>query len=159
MTRAIIVVCAVVLAGCAATGPVFQAAPEPKEADALIYIYRPSSSWFALGARDAYFYVNEVNVADLSNEGYTWFHVPAGDYTLTQKWPFDATPGAKALNINARWLPKQKYYFRLETAAGYRQYLWRVSEVPADRALIEISSCKYQPAFGVEKLLQKLSIK
>jgi len=148
-----IVVCVVLLSGCVATGPIYQNAPDPKESDALIYIYRPSS--FAGGARDAYFYVNDVNIADISSEGYTWFHVPAGEYVLKQKWPVDVAFG-KTIEAKVKWLPKQKYYYRLSTGAsvgaGTVNFRWQITEINSGQAEAEISVCKLQPSFNINKV-------
>lgn len=152
----------VLLSGCAATGPIYQAAPEPKESDALIYIYRPNS--FALGGRDAYFYVDDVNIVDLSNEGYTWFHLPAGEYSLKQKWPLDVTLGTHTIEIKVKWLPHQKYYYRLNTNVGFGyqigystiKYEWQLTEVPVEQAVGEISTCKLQAASGMQKVIGEL---
>ena len=162
MNKANVVFWALVLSACAASGPIYQAAPEPKETDALVYIYRPSIfNSGGLQTYDASFSVNEVNVVRLSVEGYSWFHIPAGDYKLTQGWS-RLSGGGDKLAINAKWLPRQKYYYRFETYSGYsnlgvNQLRWRVSRVPEDRALAEIVSCKYQQALGVEKLLDQLT--
>ena len=140
---------ALVISGCAATGPIYQAAPEPIETDALVYIYRPGA--FAFSAQDAYFYVDGVNITDLTNEGYTWFHAPAGEHTLKQKW-FGIF--AKTLEKKTNWLPRQTYFYRLEISTGLIVQRWSLSEVPAERARAEIACCKLQPAFGAEKLQQ-----
>src|SRR5262245_2735110 len=98
-------VAALFLAGCAARGAAYQAAPAPAATDALIYIYRASS--FVMGGRTAYFYVEDVNVADLDSEGYTWFHVPAGTYALKQRWPIDVSP--RSLEMQQVWKAGETY--------------------------------------------------
>jgi hypothetical protein len=80
----IVLLGATLLAGCSATGPVYQTAPAPDEGNVLVYLYRPSR--FAMGGQDAHFSVNDVNIASLSTGGYTWFQAPAGDYVLRQTW-------------------------------------------------------------------------
>jgi len=108
-----------------------------------------------MGNRTAYFFVNEVNVADLNNDGYTWFHVPAGEYTLKHTWATWPAMGY-LLEIRTRWLPRSTYYYRLDTSLeGMGKVLYRVSRVPADQAVTEISCCRLQPAVDVDKLLQQ----
>ena len=150
-------VCALSLFGCAVRGPGYIPAPSPAAADVLVYIYRPDN--FALGKRDAYFYVDDVNVADVSANGYTWFHVPAGEYIFQQKWPFDVTLGTRTLTLKVQWLPGRTYFYRLETARHSPKIVWRLSEAPADEANIQIAKCKLQPALGVEKLRERISRK
>jgi hypothetical protein len=156
MKRLCTVLLVLFISGCVATGPLYQAAPEPKASDALIYIYRPGSG--AMGGRTAYFFVNEVSVADLSNDGYTWFHVPAGEYTLKHTWQTWPVMGS-TVQVRTRWLSGNTYFYRLETSGGIGIIQWRLSRVPANEALTEISSCKLQPAFDVDKVLQQATPK
>jgi hypothetical protein len=142
--------------GCAATGLLFRAAPEPGQAESLVYIYRPSS--FFLGGRDAYFYVNDVNVVNLSSAGYTWFHIPAGEYTLRQEWPFDIYLGRSIREIEAKWTLRGKYFYRLRPLAGRDGVSWLLTEVAPEYAIEEISACKLQPPSGIEKLLRQRQI-
>jgi len=144
-----------VLSACSATGPIYQSAPAPSDTDALVYIYRPEGQTLRL--RDSYFYVNGINIADLSPEGYTWFHVPAGSYSIKQSWPADISPWEdKSLVLPATWRPGQTYYYRLYTWGGHPSIMWTFSEVPAETALQEIKYCKLQPAFGIETLKNQL---
>jgi Protein of unknown function (DUF2846) len=156
ITRSLIALtCALILSACAASGPLYEPAPLPAAAGALIYIYRPSG--FALGGRDAYFYIDDVNVVDISNNGYSWLHLPAGEYTLKQKWPFDVTYGLQTLELKVRWLPERTYFYRLETSIRGPSVEWRLREVSSETAITEIQRCKLQPAFGIDKLLQQVS--
>jgi len=149
------------ITSCAASGPLYQDAPKPKENDALIYIYRPSS--WTLGMRDAYFYINDVNIVDLSDNGYTWLHVPTGGYTLKLKWPLDVQLLYEVTEINAKWTPGRRYFYRLNTwHSGYvaaSSQHWQLSEVEEAKALLEIGSCNLQPAFGSQKLLEQINRK
>ena len=162
MVRKLIILCvAALIVGCAATGPAYEEAPLPKGSDVLVYIYRPSN--FTLGGRDAYFYVNDVNVVDLSNNGYTWFHVPAGEYSFKHKWPADITFGKKDIVIPVKWAPRERVYYRLllEYSYGYPNVAisWNVSQVPESQALEEIKNCKLQNSFGVNELLRQINQK
>lgn len=147
------------IAGCAATGPAYVDAPLPKDNDTLVYIYRPDN--WGWNMRDAYFYVNDINIADLSSNGYTWFHVPAGEYSLKQRWPADLTYLMKDIVIPVKWSSLRKYYYRLllHSAYGYKttEYQWEVVEVPEAQALEEIRKCKLQPPLGLQKLIQQIN--
>ena len=144
--------------GCSATGPIYKAAPEPGDNNSLVYIYRQPH--FAYSANDAYFYVNDNNIADLTNDGYTWFHVPSGEYILKQRWPgmLDFS-GKFDIKMKVRWEPRQVYYYRLETRMEPFRNVWRVSAVSPEQALSEIRNRKYQPAVGQQKLLSELKQK
>ena len=68
------------VAACSASGPVYQDAPAAPEGKGIVYIYRPAGGpW---GGRDTHFYIGDANVADLSSNGYTWFYLPEGNYTI-----------------------------------------------------------------------------
>lgn len=137
------------LAGCAATGPAFQPASAPDSGRALIYIYRPGG--FTLGGRDAYFYVNDKNVADLSAEGYTYFYLSPGTYKLTQKWPLDLI-GFRNLELPLVVTPGQTYYYKFtasgEPICGYNRicYAWSMRKMEENTAKNEILIYRYQTA-------------
>lgn len=142
------------LSGCAATGPAFTPAPHPdaNAKQALVYIYR--SDTFAFGGRDAYFYVNGVNVADLSRNGYTWFHAPAGTHQLVQKWPIDVS--RQSLEGKVEWIAGETYYYKLltdsESSHPTLTLRWRLAAVSPGIAEAELRATKYQPAIGASKL-------
>ena len=138
------------LAGCAASGPAYQPAPEPGQGQALVYIFRPLTM-AGYSSRDAYFFVDNQNVANLSNGGYSWVHMPAGEYRLTMRWPPDITLGRdRDVILPARWTAGRKYFYRMDVsskpAAGGTLHQWRIVAVPPDTGEKEIACCKYQPA-------------
>ena len=145
-----------VLSGCAATGQSYTEAPKPKETEALVYIYRVDS--FALGGRDAYFYVDGTNVADLTRNGYTWFHAPAGTHKLAQKWPIDVTFNSK-MELPVTWEPGQTHYYRFIASMGapgsMNLFEWELAQVVEEKAIAEMKNTKLQPAFGAQKLIGK----
>src|SRR5215467_15351547 len=133
--------------GCAASGPVYVDAPPPQEGDALVYIYR-NKSFFA-GATDAHFYVGDTKIADLSQGGYTWFHIRSGSYVLTQKW--GALSMMKDLSLNVRWQAGSTYYYRFEVDGDFyvvaHRITWRLAEVSAAGGHAQAS--RAQPAAGL----------
>ncbi|WP_222616381.1 DUF2846 domain-containing protein [Undibacterium umbellatum] len=171
MKRITILLIAILLTACAAKGPAYQAAKAPENGNALVYIYRINTA--AFGARDAYFYVDNKNIADLSVEGYTWFHVPAGEHKFEQKWPVDTLAGnpvraklqqiftRKANEENANrmtlsegyvnWEAGKTYYYRLATAlpSVYPTLTmqWLLQEVTPEQALPELKKSKLQNSF------------
>ncbi|MFZ6642757.1 DUF2846 domain-containing protein [Undibacterium sp. TC4M20W] len=167
ITRILTLIFSILLTACAASGPIYQAAPPPAENHARVYIYRVNT--FAAGGRDAYFYVDKKNIADLSVEGYTWFHVPAGEHTFRQKWPADIGTSSVAINlwrwsrqgdsdaVNAKnlqegyvnWEAGKTYYYRFHTNTyGLLGMQWILQEVTAEQALPEIKKNKLQASFN-----------
>ena len=147
---------ALVLTGCAATGSAYTQAPQPQGNQSLVYIYRVDT--FALGGRDAYFYVDGTNVADLSRNGYTWFHAPPGDHVLQQKWPIDVSMFQK-IEAPVTWEAGKSYYYRFVTLGGDGRpgtitIRWQLSQVSESQAQQEMTNTKLQPAFGAGKLFQ-----
>ncbi|MES2408574.1 MAG: DUF2846 domain-containing protein [Pseudomonadota bacterium] len=154
LSSLILLIVAFSLAGCAATGPLFQKASPPDHGKALIYIYRPSS--FMLGGRDAYFYINDKNIADVSAQGYTQIYLEPGTYNLKQKWPIDLM-GFKNLELPLIVEPNNTYYFRFYSGAGAAGgcgpqnmvgtcFEWSLQQVSWADAMPEISHCHYQTA-------------
>lgn len=170
MKRFFLLLIAILLTACAATGPAYQAAKAPDNGKALIYIYRVKS--FALGGRDAYFYVDGKNIADLSVEGYTWFHIPAGEHKFEQRWPVDI-PGntnpvtAKIIQLFTKsddgstekrtlqqgyvnWEAGKTYYYRFGTnlvSTSPMKMEWTLQEITAEQALPELKKTKLQSSF------------
>ena len=152
---------AFLLSACAALGPLYVDAPSPKGSDALVHIYRPSNTiWIA---RDAYFYINDVNIVDLSTNGYTWFHIPAGEYILKQKWPPDLTYGKHVLRLPVKLSAQQKVYYRLDSYMDNYGIVmkshWRVIEVSEAQAKEEMKNCKFQSPSGLRKLIELINQK
>lgn len=146
------VLAAALVTGCAASGPVYVDAPPPQEGDALVYIYRNKAS--AAGGMDAHFYVGDTKIADLSQGGYTWFHIRSGSYVLTQKW--GALSLMKDLSLNARWQAGSTYYYRFEVGGDFyvvaHRITWRLAEVSAAEAMPKLSERNLQPAYDLDKI-------
>jgi hypothetical protein len=141
---------AIILTGCAAMGPKFTQAPAPNTDSALVYIYRNNS--LAWGGRDAYFYVDDINIADLSRNGYTFFKVKPGVHKLKQKWPIDLTLGLKKLELSAQWEAGKTYYYEFSTDAMANKIYWTLQLTAESDAIGSIQATRLQPAFGQEKL-------
>jgi hypothetical protein len=135
------------LFGCVATGPLYKDAPPPPEGKALVYIYREQG--VALVGRQTWFYVDDVEVGELDNQGYTWAYVPAGLHTLKQEWPLDITLG-RTTDTTIDLQAGQSYYYKLRTAAsfGYNTVsaAWEIANISPRIGNFEISQYHYQPA-------------
>ncbi len=142
------------LISCAATGPLFTDAPAPSSSEGLIYIYRIPSSAFS--GRDSYFYVNDINVADLSINGYTYFYLPPGNYEIKQKWPIDMPGGS--LNSNLSLSAGETVYFMFGTASNWPRIKWFFGRVDESTGREQIRGIRYQKARGVKQLYRTLNL-
>jgi len=140
------------LTGCA-TGPAYQEAPAAKSGEALVYLFRPSAAVW--GLRDVTIALGGKDVADLGSGGYTWMHVPAGQYVLAQRWPSDLTRDKEPIQLATRWEAGKSYYYRVETWRDGGLIRWRFAELEKDSATAQIKQCRYQQAAGFEKLKGK----
>lgn len=148
-----VLVAASLVAGCAASGPVFTEAPSSPE-KALIYIYRQPG--FALSGQTAGFTLDGKPITELDAGGYSFFHVAPGHYELRQFWPgavpllFDSALEEDVklpLDVTAG----QTRYFRMHvTSSGGTPYntiqiRWHFAEVPDSIGRQEIVQEKFQP--------------
>lgn len=145
------------LTGCAATGPAFQPVANVDPGSGLVYVYRAKT--FALGARAAYFYINDVNVFDLNADGYSWVSLPAGTYKLKQKWAADIW--AKPVEVNLDVRPGETRYLSFETgvcASGYKEIClqWTLRSETAQVGQQAIVDKKFQENFGLTKMQEQL---
>lgn len=108
----------VALAGCSATGPVFQerAAAAGK---ATVYVYRPSS--FVNSGNAPNLFVNDVDYGPLWNEGYIPLSLPPGEISVVLKgdrfkW------GLAPIGTNARVEAGKTYYFRMGNLLDFANY-------------------------------------
>lgn len=128
------------LSACFASKPVYRDPPEAKGNDVLVMLFRPDSQ--TNDGVDSLFYLNDVNVARLSRNEYTWLHVPEGKYVLKHAWsnnPSDTmqtsismqkesvyiySMSTSNLNGNIRWLIAAHRYDSIQSAlheSNYRQ--------------------------------------
>lgn len=146
MTRfMLLILLALGIAGCTASGPLFVEAPLPGNGNAIVYIYRMPN--LAIGARDARFYVNGTRVFKLSPEGYSYFAVPPGTYELSQEWPFDVALG-KTVTVPLTIGANETHFYRFTVDAslmpGQMNFLWRLTPVPAQTGRAEIADKHFQ---------------
>lgn len=139
------------LVACSAMGPIYTNAGPPKVGYGLVYIYRSDNLW--MGGRDSYFYVNNENIVDLSNNGYTFFYLPEGEYTIVQKWPIDVPDDGFAEKLQIK--SGDTVYFRLSPESNYDPNAgmlglgngaisWNFTHVSASTGNVEMESTRYQ---------------
>lgn len=146
--KALYVVVSFFLFGCAATGPTFQDIDITNPESGAIFIYRADS--FALAVRDAYFYVDDINVFDLSRNGYSFIVLPAGKHIVKQKWAIDIS--RKSLEFPIEVEAGKKTYLSFETGVCGIFYMtvcleWKLREEEPVKAAQEIISKRLQKPF------------
>src|SRR5215470_12013537 len=96
----------------------------------------------------------DTKIADLSQGGYTWFHIRSGSYVLTQKW--GALSLMKDLSLNVRWQAGSTYYYRFEVDGDFyvvaHRITWRLAEVSAAEAMPKLHERSLQPAYDLDKI-------
>lgn len=142
------------LFGCAATGPVYEPAPEPNENQALVYLYRPYSSTF--GASKADFSLDGNYLVQLSKGGYTFVYVSPGQHSISHQWVGWPIGGRLTspvvIMVNAR--PGQKHYVELlswtEPDFMAMVHKFSLTEVSEERAVTKLRECRYQSTESVK---------
>lgn len=144
------------LAACSASGPVYQAAPAAPEGKGIVYLYRPAGGpW---GGRDTHFYINDVNVADLGNNAYTWFYLPEGSYTIRQRWSIDISAQSTELpvfvkagsvsyvrmGIRTGNISDVKLMGIIPTNTKQIDVIWQLTAHSHDGAIDELEQCRFQ---------------
>jgi hypothetical protein len=157
MNRRSLLLLAVFVSGCAATGPVYRPVENVDPGNALVYVYRGTG--FALGGRTAYFYVDGVNVFDLDQGGYSWVSLPPGRYKFKQSWPVDIPARSTELDLEVRAGETQYFSFQTGTCqGGYREICvqWEFRHQPPDSGRAAIADKRFQKNFGAAKLRLQL---
>jgi hypothetical protein len=86
--------------------------------------------------------------------------VPAGEYVLKQKWPgFVIYFGKYDIETKVAWAPRQTYYYQLEIWLEFMATAWRLSPMKPEQGSVEIQQCRFQTAFGQQKVLDELKRK
>jgi hypothetical protein len=155
--RSLIVLVAILLAGCAASGLLYQPANSPPKDFALVYIYRPDA--LAYGARAAHIFVDERHVLNVNSNGYSYFYIKSGSYRLRQKWPsLIGGYDDGELNIPLSVQAGETYFYRFNTWVSKSKGIpppgvavalkihWQLSEMAYSQGTAEIVQTKLQQA-------------
>lgn len=125
-----------------------------------MYVYRESG--LGLGARSAYFYVNDINVFDLDRFGYSWVTLPPGHYKLRQSWPIDIMSKPTQIEIDLAQGETRYFSFGTEGCDGPSGGIcirYTLQEVPRGFGRASIADKRFQDNFGAGKLRQSLEKK
>jgi len=140
-----LLVAAIALSACSATGPLFIRHTDPSPEEALIYLYRPSRNAARTGAPEMF--VNGQKSIKRINGGYSVAYVKPGQVAVLAKkgglWGFrDMTI---LLNVN----PGKTYYVRLLPSLFpvvplvVTEIRVSLALVEEDTAFDEITNCRY----------------
>ncbi len=130
------------LTSCTATGPKFALAPPPRNVgDVLVYIYRTPQRFGGGSLNRIPIFIDDVKLASLYSEGYTWVHIPPGKHIVSIKWISER---------NAVWefSPNRTHYLKLTVTAEGNSYGYSFEPVSADIGSSEIREYRYEPALG-----------
>lgn len=105
------------------------------EHTALLYVYRPSSTWANDELESPSFYLNDENMFNIRGNGYTWYELKPGIHQVLVRRPLMGLEGIKvdgALDFTLKMVTE----LELNARAGQVIYL-RYSEIDKDAAKFE----------------------
>ncbi len=144
-----LLVVAIALSACSATGPVFTRHTDPASGEALIYLYRPNR-WTARAGAPQIF-INGQKSIKLLNKGYTAAYVVPGKIDILARWSvlWESRHMSTLLNANSgtthyvRYLPTLEYIIPLPYGASVTKIRETFGPVEESMALTEIKDCRY----------------
>lgn len=93
-------------------GPLFEPMDTIDPRNAMIYVYRPSTSWEDQELQAPSFFVNGTKVFGLKSGSYTWLELHGGPFTLIAKRPLSILFIKKIFTLDMTVNGGQVYYFR-----------------------------------------------
>lgn len=105
------------------------------EHTALLYVYRPASTWANDELESPSFYINDENMFNLRGDGYTWYELEPGTHQVLVRRPLIGLEGVKMDGV-VDFTLKMVTELELNARAGQVIYL-RYSEVDKDAAKFE----------------------
>ena len=134
-------------------GPLFEPMDTLDPRNAMIYIYRPSTSWEDQELQTPSFFVDGHKVFGLKSGSYTWLEVHAGAYHFYAKRPLSILFIKKVFDMPLDIQGGRNYYLRYSEDSHFdyvgegldpKEYMHAgfLQEVPESVALAEIASLK-----------------
>lgn len=105
------------------------------EHTALIYVYRPASTWANDELESPSFYMNGERLFNIKGDGYTWYELKPGRHQVTIRRPLMGISGIKVDDV-VDFSLKEVSQLELHAEAG-KVYYFRYSEVDQDAALFK----------------------
>jgi hypothetical protein len=102
------------------------------EHTALIYVYRPASTWANDELEAPSFYLNDERLFNIKGNGYTWYELKPGNHDVKIRRPLMGLEGIDVHNV-VDFTLKMVTELQLNAKAGAVYYL-RYSEVDKDAA-------------------------
>ncbi|MBL4796210.1 MAG: DUF2846 domain-containing protein [Oleispira sp.] len=105
------------------------------EHTALIYVYRPGTTWSNDELETPSFYMNDERLFNIKGDGYTWYELEPGNHEIIIRRPLMGLSGIK-FSDTVGFTLKEVAQLELNAEAGKVYYL-RYSEVDQDAALFK----------------------
>lgn len=127
--------------------------------NAIVYVYRPQSSWSDAEVQAPGFFVNGEFISGLKSGSYFWFEVPARTYFFNAKRPIAVLYFKTIFEVDATFEGGKNYYFKYdEDNPGPKKLvkgspliaIGPLQQLPENQALKEIASTR---SMGVGRVL------
>jgi hypothetical protein len=102
------------------------------EHTALVYVYRPASTWANDELEAPSFYLNDERLFNIKGNGYTWYELKPGNHAVKIRRPLMGLEGIEVTDV-VDFTLKMVTELELNAKAGQVYYL-RYSEVDKDAA-------------------------
>lgn len=134
-------------------GPLFEPMDTLDPRNAMIYVYRPSSSWEDQELQAPSFFVDGRKVFGLKSGAYSWMELHAGEYHFYAKRPLSILFIKKVFELPLKIEGGKNYYFRYSEVSTFEyasegfdphdfQRSGFLQQVPESVALAEIAALK-----------------
>jgi hypothetical protein len=105
------------------------------EHTALIYVYRPGTTWSNDELETPSFYMNDERLFNIKGGGYTWYELKPGEHEIVIRRPLMGLSGIQ-FSESVGFTLKEVSRMELNAEAG-KVYYMRYSEVDQDAALFK----------------------
>lgn len=82
--------------------------------NAIVYVYRPQSSWGDAEVQAPGFFVNGEFISGLKSNSYFWFEVPSSNYNFVAKRPIAVIYFKTIFEVDATFEGGKRYYFKYD---------------------------------------------
>lgn len=134
-------------------GPLFEPMDTLDPRNAMIYVYRPSTSWEDQELQAPTFFINGAKLFGLKSGSYTWVEIHAGTFNFYAKRPLSILLIKKIFQLDLKLEGGQNYYLRYSEDAPFSydaeglnpaefMHDGFLQQVPESVALNEIASLK-----------------
>ena len=129
-------------------GPLFQPVPTLDASAAMVYLYRPASTWNFQEIIAPSFFLNGKRISSLINNHYYWLELPAGTYRLAVRRPIGTVYFQKGTVVDFAVEAGKTYYLRYDEQ-NFRGHPNKelgllqsgpISQMPENMALDELRS-------------------